>query len=191
MMAEHNYHHGDLRRAVLRAAAEVIDESGPLAVNLRDLARRVGVSHAAPAHHFGDKTGLLTALAAEGFELLADALGAARSTTDIYELGTAYVTFALEHYAHLDVMFQPSLYRSDDPALVESQARAYAALRDAVEELPVTRRGDDLARAMIGAWSLAHGFAALWSQQILPSELGSSPDEAFRAISRFIFGADS
>src|SRR6266702_4843210 len=68
------YHHGDLRRVLLQAAVEAILESGPATVSLRDLARRAGVSHAAPAYHFGDKAGLLTAVAADGFWRLADAL---------------------------------------------------------------------------------------------------------------------
>src|SRR5215213_11204294 len=68
------YHHGDLPRALLEAAVQAIAEVGPAAVSLRDLARRVGVSHAAPAHHFGDKRGLLTAVAAEGYRLFAAAL---------------------------------------------------------------------------------------------------------------------
>ncbi|HEY4419033.1 MAG TPA: TetR family transcriptional regulator, partial [Pseudonocardia sp.] len=68
------YHHGDLRRALLDTALQAVAEQGPAAISLRDVARRAGVSHAAPTHHFGDKTGLLTALAAEGWSLLADAL---------------------------------------------------------------------------------------------------------------------
>src|SRR6266536_5182875 len=75
-MAKRAYHHGDLRRALLVAAVEVIEESGPAALSLRDLARRAGVSHAAPQHHFGDKAGLLTAVAAEGYRRLATALEA-------------------------------------------------------------------------------------------------------------------
>src|SRR4051794_10810015 len=71
------YHHGDLRRALLDTALEAITEQGPAAVSLRDVARRAGVSHAAPTHHFRDKAGLLTALAAEGWTLLADALSSA------------------------------------------------------------------------------------------------------------------
>jgi AcrR family transcriptional regulator len=68
------YHHGDLRRALFDALGEAVLEVGPAAVSLRDLARRAGVSHAAPAHHFGGKRGLLTAFAAEGHRLLAQAL---------------------------------------------------------------------------------------------------------------------
>ena len=75
------YHHGDLRRALLDAALAEIAEGGPGQVSLRELARPVGVSHAAPRHHFGDKRGLLTAVAVEGFELLAVELGAAWQST--------------------------------------------------------------------------------------------------------------
>ena len=68
------YHHGDLRRTMLAAAVSAITESGSAAVSLRELARRAGVSNAAPTHHFGDKAGLLTAVAAEGYDLLAEAV---------------------------------------------------------------------------------------------------------------------
>src|ERR1700730_15662206 len=69
------YHHGDLRHALIDSALEAIVEQGAANVRLRDVARRAGVSHAAPAHRFGDKAGLLTAVAAQGFELLAAELG--------------------------------------------------------------------------------------------------------------------
>lgn len=100
------YHHGDLRRALLAAALEAIEEVGPTALSLRDLARRAGVSHAAPAHHFGDKAGLLTALAAQGFDLLAQAL--VQAGDDLLEAGVAYVDFAVRHRAYFEVMFRPS-----------------------------------------------------------------------------------
>lgn len=77
MTTERAYHHGDLRRALLTAALDAIAQEGPDALSLRDLARRAGVSHAAPAHHFKDRTGLLTAVAAEGYALFADALAEA------------------------------------------------------------------------------------------------------------------
>src|SRR5918995_2060808 len=94
------YHHGDLPRVLLEAAVEAIDESGPAALSLRDLARRAGVSHAAPAHHFGDKAGLLTALAIEGFNRLADALDASREATgSLLESGVTYVRFAADNRA--------------------------------------------------------------------------------------------
>lgn len=120
MTGTRGYHHGDLPRALLDAAVEVIAESGPAALSLRDLARRAGVSHAAPAHHFGDKAGLLTALAVQGFDLLADAL---RGAEDLLSAGVAYVDFAVGHRAHFDVMFRPDLYRSDGPEVRAARER--------------------------------------------------------------------
>ena len=68
MTARHDgYHHGDLRAALLAAGEEVLEESGVAGFSLRHVARRVGVSHSAPAHHFGDAQGLLAALATDGF----------------------------------------------------------------------------------------------------------------------------
>ena len=84
------YHHGDLRRALLRAAVETIAETGPAAMSLREVARRAGVTHAAAAYHFGDKAGLLTAVAAEGYRMLGEALRGA--SPGFLELGVAYAT---------------------------------------------------------------------------------------------------
>src|SRR2546429_7116277 len=93
------YHHGDLRPALLRAAVETIAETGPAAMSLREVARRAGVTHAAAAYHFGDKAGLLTAVAAEGDRLLGEALRGARP--GVLELGGAYVGFAVSQPAPL------------------------------------------------------------------------------------------
>ncbi|MFD2024591.1 TetR/AcrR family transcriptional regulator [Promicromonospora aerolata] len=90
-----NYHHGDLRRAMTSAAATAVAERGPAGLSLRELARLAGVSHAAPAHHFGDKAGVLTAVAAEGFRLLTAAL--AEAEDDLLASGLAYVRFAVDH----------------------------------------------------------------------------------------------
>src|SRR5918995_6499962 len=98
------YHHGNLRRAVLDEAIDVIGEAGPGAIRLRDLARRAGVSHAAPTHHFGDKRGLLTALAADGFGRLAGELDRTWAATGSFlEVGVAYVRFALANRPYFEV----------------------------------------------------------------------------------------
>ena len=124
-MVKQTYHHGDLRRALLDAAAEVIAEQGPAALSLRDLARRAGVSHAAPMHHFGDKAGLLTALATEGYDLLAAELAEEWAVTHSFlEQGVAYVRFAIRHRAHFEVMFRPDLYHAGDADLVAARDRA-------------------------------------------------------------------
>lgn len=97
------YHHGDLCRAVLKAAVAAIEESGLASLSLRDLARRAELSHAASAYHFGDKAGVLTSIAAEGYDPLADALEAQRQTGNFLEVGVACVRFATSHRALFDV----------------------------------------------------------------------------------------
>lgn len=183
MAATRTYHHGDLRRAILSAALEVIRNDGVAAISLRDLARRAGVSHAAPAHHFKDKAGLLTAIAAEGFELLAAVLTAVPAGTAhrLRDMGARYVEFALSHPAHFEVMFRPQLLRGDDPELTAAKERASRALYSGVEDLPAARRGPDVRRAGLAAWSLAHGFATLRLSGSLPA-LDVDPVEVFRAL---------
>ncbi|MEW2190387.1 TetR/AcrR family transcriptional regulator [Streptomyces microflavus] len=186
---ERTYHHGDLRRAILSAALDAIAAEGPAALSLRDLARRAGVSHAAPAHHFKDRTGLLTAVAAEGYALFADALAGA---PDLRERGVAYVRFAATHPAHFQVMFQPDLYRADDPDLLSAQARATDALRAGVADLPPGGRGEGDRLAGVAAWSLAHGFATLLLSGNLSDALeGRDPEEAFRSLTGLIFAPEN
>ncbi|MEU9675415.1 MULTISPECIES: TetR/AcrR family transcriptional regulator [Streptomyces] len=186
---ERTYHHGDLRRAILTAALDVIATEGPAALSLRDLARRAGVSHAAPAHHFKDRTGLLTAVAAEGYELFADALAGA---PDLRERGVAYVRFAATHPAHFQVMFQPDLHRADDPDLLAARARATEALRSGVADLPPAGRGEDDRLAGVAAWSLAHGFATLLlTGNLADAMAGRDPEEAFRSLAALVFAPES
>ncbi|SNT34117.1 transcriptional regulator, TetR family [Actinomadura meyerae] len=188
-MSGDGYHHGDLRRTVMAAAVAAIAESGPSGWSLRELARRAGVSHAAPAHHFGDKAGLLTAVAAEGYTLFADALEAAGG--DLHSAGLAYVRFAVEHRAHFEVMFSPGLYRADDPAVSAARDRAgrvlAASVRGAAGE---GGRGDadDRTRG-IAAWSIVHGFAHLWLSGALPPEIGDDPVAAAAPVIAHLFPA--
>jgi AcrR family transcriptional regulator len=179
------YHHGDLPRALLAAAIEVIDEVGPGALSLREVARRAGVSHAAPAHHFGDKAGLLTAVATEGYRLVRAALAdAARQTGDFREVGVAYVTFARTHRAHFEVMYRPELYHAGDPALVEARDAASATLYGPTTEL--TGEPSQGTLAGVAAWSLMHGFATLWLNGNLDHVVPGEPEEAARAVTRFL-----
>ncbi|MEV0651121.1 TetR/AcrR family transcriptional regulator [Phytomonospora sp. NPDC050363] len=180
MSSTRGYHHGDLRRTILDAAAEAITESGPAGWSLRELARRAGVSHAAPAHHFGDKAGLLTALATEGFQLLADELNSVPD--DFLEAGVAYVRFATGHRAHFEVMFQPALLRSDDPELQAAENRASTALEEGLRKaVPPERASGDM---RLAAWSIAHGFAALWLSGAIADRVGEDAVEAARPVLR-------
>jgi len=174
------YHHGNLRGALLDAARGVIDQDGPAAVSLRDLARRVGVSHAAPTHHFGDKRGLMTALATEGFQALADRLAEA-SPGAMVDLGLAYVEVATARRADFAVMFRPDLLDREDPALRAAQQAAWDALLAGVAALPAeSRSSGDLLTAR-AAWSFAHGFATLWNAEAMAFE-GESATEAARVL---------
>ncbi|MFI1397387.1 TetR/AcrR family transcriptional regulator [Streptomyces sp. NPDC020681] len=181
MTSERTYHHGDLRRAVLTAALDVISAEGPSALSLRDLARRAGVSHAAPAHHFKDRAGLLTAIAVEGFDLLGTTLAEA---SDLRGMGLNYVRFAVGHPAHFQVMFRPELLRPDDPDLLAARDRTRSLLRTAVAS-----KSADPDTAFLAAWSMAHGFATLLLTHSLDRTLdGRDPEEAFRAFAEVMFG---
>ena len=154
------YHHGDLRAAILTEAARLVAERGVDRVSLRELAREAGVSHAAPAHHFTDRRGLFTALAAQGFELLAAALTDARPR--FIDAALAYVHFAIEHPGHYRVMFDKALLDTSSPELGAAEAAAGAELSRGVASLPDQRAKADPASAELAAWSLVHGFSMLW-----------------------------
>jgi len=181
------YHHGDLRRAILDAAIDSISANGSAALSLRELSRRAGVSHAAPIHHFGDKAGVLTALAAEGFERLADALAAAGD--EFVEAGVAYVRFAVTHKAHFEVMFRPDTYHADDPSVLAARERANQALVSGVHT-KTAHTGREARMTGIAAWSLVHGFATLWLTGALPADLGDDLNVVARDVAARLFPGD-
>lgn len=149
------YHHGDLRRALLDAAADDIVASGVAAMSLRRVAGLAGVSHAAVAHHFGDKRGLLTALAVEGYGLLGDAMAAAsadRRDGDLLAFAIGYVRFAADHPAHFGVMFLPDVLDEASSELVAARARTREMLASATGS----------ADRAVAAWALVHGLATLY-----------------------------
>ena len=154
------YHHGDLRRALLDAAANEIARIGIADLSLRALARATSVSHAAPTHHFGDKRGLLTALAAQGHRWLAAELEA---VDGFLEVGVAYVRFAVAHPAHFEVMFLPDLLHRDDPELVLARTASRAVLQSGAASISTGSEGSSpkSESAALAAWSLAHGLATL------------------------------
>ena len=180
------YHHGDLRPALLRAAVEAIGQAGPAGMSLRDVARRAGVSHAAAAYHFGDKAGLLTAVAAQGYRMLTQELQNARdSGRGFLEVGVAYVRFAVGHRAHFEVMYRPELYRPDDAEVREARAGAAVLLYGTASP--------DAGQLAAGAaaWSLVHGLATLWLNGNLPPQLGTDPEEITRRVAPYLTGPAS
>ncbi len=161
------YHHGDLPNALRSAAVDVIDERGLGSFSLREVARRAGVSHTAPAHHFGDMRGLLTSVAADGFDALFAALTAAGADVDdpverLIALGEAYVSLARTNHAHCEVMFRVDVVDPDNPRLQEAGMRAYAVLEDTVRSLIDDEQLDaDLDDATWLCWSAMQGLVTL------------------------------
>ena len=184
---ERPYHHGDLRAALLAAAERIIEQDGPERLSLRAIARAAGVSHAAPAHHFGDLRGLLTALASLGFQRFTASLKAsaeAPTQQRLRALGRAYVAFARTHEGMFLLMFRSNLLDSDDPVLQTAKAEAFATLARASVPPTVKEPSAD----PLAAWCLVHGFAMLLLDGRLPSEpgpellleriLGSTPSDS-------------
>ena len=163
------YHHGALREALLAAAEALLAERGAEAFTLRECARRAGVSHAAPAHHFGDARGLLTAVAARGFERMATLMEAYRDQAPddalqrLRAVGQAYIDFALAHRAHFQLMFGSDRLDRADAALQQAGGRCAAPLETAMAEV-LQAHGlapDTLPQRLLLAWAAVHGFATL------------------------------
>jgi AcrR family transcriptional regulator len=176
LLGEKPYHHGDLRRTLLESAVARIEAVGSSQLSLRDISRTVGVSHGAPAHHFGDKIGLFTAIADEGFRLLASKTTPLVDRPDaLLQIGVAYVEFAVERRGYFEVMFRPDYYRTDDESLVESRARSFEVLYQAVRRGAGVPDDVDVTGLAVAAWSVVHGFATLWLagnfQDDLPADL--------------------
>lgn len=163
-----NYHHGNLRAQVLTTAAELVADQGADAISLRDLARRAEVSHAAPAHHFGDRRGLFTALAAEGFELLAAALEPTVSAREFDQSAVAYVRFATTHPGHFAVMFRADLLDQHDSTLNTARSRAGELLEQGLDTIADDRLRIARTDARRAAWALVHGAATLWLAGAMP-----------------------
>ena len=133
-----NYHHGQLRPALIAEARTLLDAGGPAAVSLREAARRAGVSATASYRHFADKDALLAAVAAEGFREFGEALAAPiRQGKPFSEMGRAYVEFALTHPGLFRLMFSPLIAkRHEHPDLAAGADRAFEALRVAARLAP-------------------------------------------------------
>lgn len=189
-----SYHHGDLPSALLTAAERILEKEGIQALTLRAAARAVGVSHTAPQNHFGDLTGLLSELAAVGYQRFTAALreAAEQGRTDAREdpskmVGKAYVSFARAHPGLFALMFRSERLDAERPALRDAIGGARQALR---ETSPRPKRAVpplQLAAAGVARWSLVHGFAVLLTEGRLDGLLKSLPgnvtaDDLLKAV---------
>jgi len=164
------YHHGDLRRALTEAALAIVDEDGVDALTLRGVARRAGVSHAAPYHHFADLADLRAAVAAECFRDLRDRMVRARAAgaspdEQVRELGRSYIGYAVEWPNRFRLMWRPELRGRGETgdAVALAGGESYRPLLAAVaagQDARLFHSGEvpDLA---LFAWATVHGFATL------------------------------
>jgi AcrR family transcriptional regulator len=183
----HGYHHGALREALIAATDELLDERGAEGFSLREVARRSGVAPSAPAHHFGDATGLLVAVATLAFDGLTAALqagnerGGADPVARLREQGVGYVGFALRYPGRFNLMFRKT--DRADAALHASAGGAYRTLESGVRELFGVRPDLPLSQqqslALLSIWSVVHGFAHLAIAGQLNRFAGKGGTEAF------------
>jgi AcrR family transcriptional regulator len=161
------YHHGDLRAALVQASLSLIAKHGVQGLALSDAAHLAGVSVAAPYRHFKDKEALLAEIAREGFVIFRDGLARALHTRAedkvgrMVEMGVAYVDFALRHRAHFKVMWEGGLAKKKYPEVLDAAHQAYLLLQGAaVDLLPEAPREKQQA-LIAAAWTTVHGFASL------------------------------
>ena len=173
---ERPYHHGDLRRAIVRAALEILSETQSAEFSLRELARRAGVSHNAPYKHFADKRELLAAVSTAGFELLTQRMSNeiakdSNARTQLFAMLRAYIHHGVENPALYRLMFGGYLSGPDDarPAIERAAAEktkallagtiAKGGLGRAIPNIPRNER--KIAGAILACWSLVHGLTML------------------------------
>jgi AcrR family transcriptional regulator len=182
------YHHGDLRRALVEAALNIVERDGLAALSLRAVAREAGVSPAAPYHHFKDKQELLVAVGAEGFDRMTDEMLAAKTSAPdplaaLTAIGVAYVCYARKHPALYTLMWDCSHHEAGTPE-PDSEKRAYNLLEQTIIEAGVASEDDpvQLKLAAVAAWTGAHGLAEMANfEQFAPLVEALGSQEAFFA----------
>jgi AcrR family transcriptional regulator len=195
--ARSSYHHRDLRSALLTTALDAVEREG-MDFTLRQLARRIGVSHAAPYAHYADKAELLADVARIGFERLAEALSASTTTASdarsrLLDSGRAYVRFALANPALYRLMFgRERTAAAPAPALAAAAQAAFAILVTVLRELPFRGAPRALERVRgdaVSAWAQVHGLSLLMIDGHLETsarESGDLIDTAVRAVAEGI-----
>ncbi|MDG3042071.1 TetR/AcrR family transcriptional regulator [Roseicyclus marinus] len=193
-----NYHHGDLKPALIAAGLDLLEETGLESLSLRAIAARVGVSHTAPKNHFDGLRGLLTAIAAEGFRRHAAEM---RHGVEDHPPGKprlqaacdGYLRFALAHPELFRLMFSKTLCNHDDPALRAAASGSYEVLRGIAAGLDWDKADAPGApqRTEWMLWSIVHGYAMLLIEGQIPrAPDGSAPFPASGVVPDFGYRAD-
>lgn len=174
-----NYHHGDLKNALIRAGIEILSKEGVQALSLRKVAKQAGVSHAAPYAHFADKQALIAAIAAEGYKKLYEQLSMAKEQGDdplacLVAVAFAYVQFAIDEPDHFRITFSGAVEAEQNyPEYVEQSKRCFALVVTVVADCQ--RHGvlmqRDTQLTAVSIWASIHGFVQLFLSNQLPSVL--------------------
>ena len=192
-----SYHHGNLYAALLTAAEAELVEKGVEHFSLRGVARRAGVSHAAPAHHFGDVDGLLTALAALSFERLLQSMEAAAASAEpdpisnLVAIGIGYIDYAAGNPHLFSLLFASDRPDWNNPDLLRRADAAFAKLQSAVQAVADRHGRDSVAvgEMMQTAWAMPHGLATLFAMRrsrhfatLAPEEQRARFERILRAV---------
>lgn len=181
------YHHGDLRAALLKAGEAVLAETGRQGFSLRQVAREVGVSHSAPAHHFGDAKGLLMAMAADGYTRFLQAMQARQTAVGaddgealLLASGLGYLDFARSAPALFHLMFNDGQTWEPSDELKQAADASFLHIAGDIERLRgvCPFKNQDAMVHVMAAWSMAHGFAdLLLSGRMYPVQPLSASDQ--------------
>ncbi len=189
---ERGYHHGNLREALIAAALELIGERGPAGFTFAEVARKAGVSTAAPYRHFRDRNALIAEIARRGFERFAAELQAAwregkpDPVIALENCGKAYLAFARREPASYSAMFQPGIPLGEDAALLLASERAFGVLRHAADVACASAKdfaGRQPPALMVAlhVWAMAHGIASLFVGNAAQNKLPMLPEELLEA----------
>lgn len=175
-----NYHHGDLKNALIEAGIEILSKEGVQALSLRKVARKVGVSHAAPYAHFADKQELIAAIATEGYAKLYQKLAQAAAmcpddpARKLVEVAWAYVQFATSKPDHFKVTFSGIVEQEADyPEYVEYSKKSLELVTDLIADCQRTGLvySDNIDLLAISIWAAIHGFIFLLLGNQIPGNL--------------------
>jgi AcrR family transcriptional regulator len=160
-----HYHHGDLRNALVLAGLDILDQDGMDGLTLRKVAARVGVSHAAPAHHFANRESLFVAIAAHGFDRFRDYMeegrfaGGTSPREQLIGIAGGYLRFSQEQPALFRLIFNPDYKNHPDDDLQAASLRAYGVLADVCAGFEPDPAGPGINELKV--WSVVHGYAML------------------------------
>jgi AcrR family transcriptional regulator len=179
-MPRKNYHHGDLKNALIKAGIEILSKEGMEGLSLRKVAQKAGVSHSAPYAHFSDKQSLIAAISTEGFNQLYAELDAAvlahpkEPKKQLQDGARAYVRFALNHTDTFKIMFSGVLEKEKDyPAFVEISQKTYQRVVDVVEvcQQAGIMHGESAEMMAVAVWGQLHGIVSLALEGQIPHTL--------------------